>query len=83
MKNILQLDSTIIKQSDVYLLYALSIRYTSDPVPFDQIYNWVYPRAYDICIEHAPPTAFVVDVVTLLFEKTGSKPERIEVKPGE
>ena len=72
----------IIKQSDVYLLYALSIRYTTTPVPFDHIYNWVYPRAYDICLEHAPREAFVVDVVALLFEKTGSKPERIEVKTG-
>ena len=71
----------IVQQSDVYLVYALSIRYTSDPVPFDNIYHWVYPRAYDIVAEHAPREAFVVDVIALTFEKTDPKPEKIEVKP--
>jgi hypothetical protein len=71
----------IVHQSDVYLVYALSIRYSSDPVPFDNIYHWVYPRAHDIVAEHAPREAFVVDVIALTFELTSSKPEKIEVKP--
>ena len=71
----------IVQQSDVYLVYALSIRYTSDPVPFENIYHWVYPRAYDIVAEHAPREAFVVDVIALTFEKTDPKPDKIEVKP--
>ena len=37
----------IIKQSDVYLLYALSIRYTSTSVPFDHIYNWMRARSFE------------------------------------
>lgn len=71
----------IVEQSNVYLIYALSIRYSTDPVPFDIIYNWVYPRAYDIVAEHAPREAFVVDVIALTFELTSSKPDKIEVKP--
>lgn len=70
----------IVEQSNVYLLYTMSIRFTEHPVPFQAIYDWIYPRAYDIVVEHAPREAFVVDVVALTFEKTVDKPERIEVK---
>ena len=70
----------IVQQSNVYLLYTMSIRFTERPVPFQAIYDWIYPRAYDIVVEHAPREAFVVDVVALTFEKTVDKPEKIEVK---
>ena len=69
----------IVQQSKVYLLYALSIRFTEHPVPFQAIYDWIYPRAYDIVVEHAPREAFVVDVVALTFEKTTTKPDSIKV----
>jgi len=69
----------IVQQSDVYLVYTLSIRYTTEPVPFKHIYDWVYPRVHDIVAEHAPHEAFVVDVIALTFENTLGKPERIEV----
>ena len=70
----------IVEQSNVYLIYALSIRFTEHPVPFQAIYDWIYPRAYDIVVEHAHREAFIVDVIALTFEKTVDKPEKIEVK---
>lgn len=70
----------IVQQSNVYLLYTLSIRYSMCPIPFEEIYAWIYPRVYDIVLEHAPRTAYVVDVVALTFEKTGDKPKKIRVK---
>jgi transposase len=69
----------VIQQSGVYLLYTTSIRFTENPVSFEAIYNWVYPRAYDIIIEHVPREAFVVEVVALTFEKTTEKPSKVEI----
>ena len=70
----------LVEQSGVYLIYALRIRYAPVPIPFEDIYNWIYPNAYDIVLEHSPRTAFVVDVLALTFEKTIDKPDKIEVR---
>lgn len=69
----------IIKQSNVHLLYTLSIRYSEEPVPFEEIYSWSSSNVFDIVLEHAPRTAYVVDVVALTFEKTIEKPKKIVV----
>ena len=70
----------LVQQSGVYLIYALRIRYAPVPIPFEEIYNWIFTNAYDIVLEHAPRTAFVVDVIALTFEKTIDKPDKIEVR---
>ena len=67
----------IVQQSSVNLLYALSIRYTEDPVPFDRIFNWISEIAYDIAVEHAPRTAYVIEIAALTFDRTDTKPQRI------
>ena len=70
----------IVLQSDVYLLYTISIQYSEKPVPFEEIYNWIFSNVKDIVLEHAPRTAYVVDIVALTFEKTVEKPERIVIE---
>ena len=70
----------LVEQSGVYLIYALRIRYAPVPIPFEEIYSWIYTNAYDIVLEHSPRTAFVVDVLALTFEKTINKPDKIEVR---
>jgi len=67
----------IVQQSNVHLLYTLSIRYSEDPIPFDRIFRWISEFAHDIAVEHAPRTAYVIEIAALTFERTDTKPQRI------
>jgi len=69
----------IVEESNVYFIYQTRIRYSEEPVPFEEIYNWVKDNALDMVTVLVPRDVFVVDVIAFTFMGSKPKPELIEV----
>ena len=69
----------VVEQSNVYFIYQTRIRYSEEPVPLEEIYNWVRDNALDMVSMLVPRDVFVVDVVAFTFIGSKPKPEHIEV----
>lgn len=69
----------IVEESNVYFLYQTRIRYSEEPVPFEEIYRWAKENALDMVSILAPKDVFVVQVVAFTFMGSNPKPDRIKV----
>ena len=69
----------VVEESNVYFIYQTRIRYSEEPVPFEEIYSWVSDNAHDMVSVLAPKDVFVVEVVAFTFMGSNPKPEHIEV----
>ena len=63
--------------SNVYFLYAKSIRYSQNPKPLKEIYNWIKENALTILEESLPPNYVVVRSVAYTFSIANHKPKAI------
>jgi hypothetical protein len=68
---------SIIYVSNVYFLFATSIRYSQQPKPFEEIYNWVNAAAPAILEESYHSSYFVVRIVAYTFYSPKRKPKAI------
>ena len=66
----------IVYVSNVYFLYATSIRYKPAPVEFDEIYGWITNNV-DAILEQSFPQYYIVRVVAYTFFSTKKKPKVI------
>lgn len=69
----------VVEESNVYFLYQTRIRYSEDPVPFEEIYSWVKENALDMVSVLVPKDVFVVQVVAFTFMESNPKPSSIKV----
>jgi len=69
----------VVEESNVYFLYQTRIRYSEEPVPFEEIYNWAKENALDMVSVLAPRDVFVIQVVAFTFMGSSEKPEKIVV----
>jgi hypothetical protein len=66
----------IVYVSSVYFLYTTSIRYTTKPVSFKEIYNWINANVQAI-LEESFPNYYIVQVVAYTFSRPKKKPKVI------
>jgi hypothetical protein len=68
---------SIVYVSNVYFLFVTSIRYSQQPKPFKEIYNWVNAAAPAILEESYHSSYFVVRIVAYTFYSPKRKPKAI------
>ena len=68
---------SIVYVSNVYFLFVTSIRYSLQPKPFREIYNWVKTAAPAILEESYHSSYFVVRIVAYTFYSPKRKPKAI------
>lgn len=68
---------SIIYVSNVYFLFATRIRYSQQPKPFKEIYNWVSSAAPAVLEESYHSSYFVVRIVAYTFSSPKRKPKAI------
>jgi hypothetical protein len=68
---------SIVYVSNVYFLFAISIRYSQQPKPFKEIYNWVSSAAPAILEESYHSSYFVVRIVAYTFSRPARKPRAV------
>jgi hypothetical protein len=68
---------SIVYVSNVYFLFATSIRYSQQPKPFKEIYNWVKAAAPAILEESYRSSYFVVRIVAYTFHSPKRRPRAI------
>lgn len=62
--------------SEIYFLYRTGFRYSVEPVPFEEIYEWAKANAYDMLETSMLNTGIIVeDVVGFTFYEATEKPE--------
>jgi len=66
----------IVYISNVYFLYTTSIRYSSKPIHFKEIYDWINVNVQAI-LEESFPQYYIVRVVGYTFFRPKKKPEAI------
>ena len=69
----------VVEESNVYFLYQTRIRYSEEPVSFEEIYSWAKENALDMVSVLAPKDVFVIQVVAFTFMGSSEKPEKIVV----
>ena len=69
----------VVEESNVYFLYQTRIRYSEEPVSFEEIYGWAKENALDMVSVLAPKDVFVVEVVAFTFMGYKPKPKVIKV----
>ena len=68
---------SIVYISNVYFLFATSIRYSQQAKPFKEIYNWVNAAAPAILEERYQRSYYVVKIVAYTFYSPKRKPKAI------
>jgi len=68
---------TIVYVSNVYFLFSLSIRYSQQPRPFKEIYEWVSAAAPAILEESYHSAYYVVRIIAYTFSRPKRKPRAV------
>lgn len=69
----------VVEESNVHLLFQTRIRYTEDPVSFNEIYGWVNENAFDMVSNLVPKDVFVIQIIAFTFMGSKQKPAFIKV----
>jgi transposase len=71
----------IAQNSGVHLMYRTRIRYSDEPVPFDEIYQWIKRNGKDILYNSWLENQLtVIDIVGYTFINPQDKPERVAME---
>jgi len=68
---------SVVYVSNVYFLFATSIRYSQQPRPFGEIYGWVSSAAPSILEECYHSSYYVVRIVAYTFSRPKRKPRAV------